>query len=279
MTAAPENPSAPEPIGYRRWSEEWWENRGPGVKERRCTAHRRTGEQCRNPAILGATVCRYHGGAAKQVVRAARIRLQNAAEKMARELLGMATDPSVSDSVKLAAIRDALDRAGLKPITTVDLEVSTKPWEQVFEGISKVVAGPRETSAPALEIGGGVLGEGTDNLASESVDDADVVIGEIDDDPLPEGEDEVIDSGYTDAESVIDVGIVNPDVDVEIMNRSPGTTTPDQDQNDLSVDPGLTPGPLGLSGPAGSGLMRLEDAVEAAAEMQRRANLRDIRRR
>jgi hypothetical protein len=53
--------------------------------------------------------------------------LQNAAEKLARELLGMATDPNVSDSVKLAAIRDALDRAGLKPTTIVDLEVSTKP--------------------------------------------------------------------------------------------------------------------------------------------------------
>jgi hypothetical protein len=57
---------------------------------------------------LGARVCRYHGGAAKQVVRAARVRLQNAAEKMARELLGMATNPDVSDPVKLAAIKDAL---------------------------------------------------------------------------------------------------------------------------------------------------------------------------
>jgi hypothetical protein len=121
--------STSEPIGFRRWSEEWWENRGPGVKERHCTAHRKNDEQCRNPAILGATVCRYHGGAAKQVVRAATVRLQNAAEKMARELLGMATNPNVSDPVKLAAIRDALDRAGLKPITTVDLEVSTRPWE------------------------------------------------------------------------------------------------------------------------------------------------------
>ena len=114
------DPSTPEPTGYRRWSEEWWGNRKPGVKEHRCTAHRRTGEQCRNPAILGATVCRFHGGAAKQVVHAARVRLQNAADKMARELLGMATIPNVSDSVKITAIRDALDRAGLKPVTAVD---------------------------------------------------------------------------------------------------------------------------------------------------------------
>ena len=53
--------------------------------------------------------------------------MQNAAEKMARELLGMATDPNVSDPVKLAAIKDALDRAGLKPVTAVDLDISTKP--------------------------------------------------------------------------------------------------------------------------------------------------------
>ena len=121
------------------------------VPDRQCTAHRKNGDQCKNPAILGATVCRYHGGASKQVVHAARVRLQNAADKMARELLGMATDPNVSDSVKITAIRDALDRAGLKPVTAVDLEVSTKPWEKVFEGVSKVVAGPRYSDdTPAM---------------------------------------------------------------------------------------------------------------------------------
>jgi hypothetical protein len=97
------------------------------VPEHRCRAHRKNGEQCKNASLIGSTVCRYHGGAAKQCVNAARVRLRNAAEKLARELRGMATDPNVSDSVKLAAIRDELDRAGLKPTTTVDLEVSTKP--------------------------------------------------------------------------------------------------------------------------------------------------------
>ena len=224
MTEPATDPSTPEPTGYRRWSEEWWENRKPGVKEHRCTAHRRTGEQCRNPAILGATVCRFHGGAAKQVVHAARVRLQNAAEKMARELLGMATDPNVSDSVKLAAIRDALDRAGLKPITTVDLEVSTKPWEKVFEGVSKVVAEPRY-SDDTLAIERGSLEDSTDNHVSESGDD--VIVGEFDDDVI---EDDLLDvQPQRESADIIDVEIegIDPSYNDTGMSTGLGTAYPD----------------------------------------------------
>lgn len=77
------------------------------------------------------------------------------------------------------AIRDALDRAGLKPVTAVDLEVSTKPWEAGFEGILKVVAGPRNLPTQAAlqsESGSAAIGSGNDR----------VIRGEIDDDPLPE---------------------------------------------------------------------------------------------
>src|SRR5690348_9689206 len=51
----------------------------PGSKnpERRCTAKsQRTGERCKAAAIKGGTVCRVHGGAAKQVQKAAKERLQ-----------------------------------------------------------------------------------------------------------------------------------------------------------------------------------------------------------
>ena len=266
MTEPATDPSTPEPTGYRRWSEEWWENRKPGVKEHRCTAHRRTGEQCRNPAILGATVCRFHGGAAKQVVHAARVRLQNAAEKMARELLGMATDPNVSDSVKLAAIRDALDRAGLKPVTAVDLEISTKPWEKVFEGVSKVVAGPRYSeNRPAIE--GGILDEATDKSSAESENE--VVVGEfdddeIDDDPYLTGIQQQRESTENDAD-VIDVEIegIDPERYTDTMSDQP--TTPDQDGSSLSGQLGASVGPLGATGPVGSGLMSLLDAKEAGS--------------
>jgi hypothetical protein len=202
--------------------------------------------------------------------------LQNAAEKMARELLGMATDPNVSDSVKLAAIRDALDRAGLKPITTVDLEVSTKPWEKVFEGVSKVVAGARY-SDDTLAIERGSLEDSTDNHVSESGDD--VIVGEFDDDVI---EDDLLGvQPQRESADIIDVEIegIDPSYNDTGMSTGLGTAHPDQDQSDLSVDLGL--GPLGPNGPTGSGLMSLSDAVEAAADMRARhaARLRDMRRR
>jgi len=77
-------------------------------------------------------VCRFHGGAAKHVKAAARTRLENAADRMARQLLGIALTAD-SEAVMLAAVKDALDRAGLKAPSEVVLSQSDpKPYEQVF---------------------------------------------------------------------------------------------------------------------------------------------------
>ena len=104
--------------------------------ERRCTAHRKNGDQCKNAARHGTNVCDFHGAKAPQVKRRARQRIEEAADRMACELLKMATDENVADSVKLAAIRDALDRAGLAAKNAVEIELGPpKPYEVIFDRI------------------------------------------------------------------------------------------------------------------------------------------------
>ena len=46
-----------------------------------------------------------------------------ASDRLARQLLNMTTDPNVADPVKLAAIKDTLDRSGLAAKTAVSVEV------------------------------------------------------------------------------------------------------------------------------------------------------------
>jgi hypothetical protein len=63
---------------------------------------------------------------------AARRRLDEAADRMARELLGIATGAE-SEAVKLAAVRDALDRAGLSAKQSVELSAKRpEPWEEMM---------------------------------------------------------------------------------------------------------------------------------------------------
>jgi hypothetical protein len=105
---------------------------------RRCTADTQAGKPCRRYAIRGGTVCRVHGGAAPQVKAKARQRLDEAADRMARELLNIATGAE-SEAVKLAAVRDALDRAGLKPPAQVELSAKPpEPWEELLGDVMHV---------------------------------------------------------------------------------------------------------------------------------------------
>jgi hypothetical protein len=120
----------------------WGDGRNP---ERQCIAHRRNGDRCRRVAILGGTVCATHGGRSPQVKRAARTRLEMAADRMAKELLGIATDDNAPAAVKLGAIKDALDRAGLSAKTAVEIEVGpTRPYEALLTDM--LTGGSRATS-------------------------------------------------------------------------------------------------------------------------------------
>ena len=145
---------------------------------------------------------------------------------MARELLGMARDPNVSDPVKLAAIRDALDRAGLKPATTVDLEVSTKPWEAVFEGISKVVAGPRDPEATLAEL---------PELDTATESESDEIVGEFDDDEIQDDLPRIQQRRKSENAEIVDVEIVDAGYTDAPMTNGSRTTTPDPDDSSRSV--------------------------------------------
>lgn len=117
-----------------KWSEQWWATKAkPGV--RRCKAHRKNGNRCQRAAINGANVCPTHGGRAPQVQAAARRRLAEATDHMARELLKMAVDPNVNDAVKLKAMTEALDRGGVTIKSTATVEITAKPYEEVFDSV------------------------------------------------------------------------------------------------------------------------------------------------
>jgi len=96
-----------------------------------CKAHTRSGSPCKNAPILGGEVCRMHGGAAPQVRAAAQRRLLASSDRMAKLLLDLATSAE-SEAVRLAAIKDALDRAGLTAKQQVELSLA--PWEEALQG-------------------------------------------------------------------------------------------------------------------------------------------------
>ena len=82
------------------------------MRAQRCSAHsKQTGNPCKQPAIKGGTVCRYHGGAAPQVIAKAEERLKaliHPALTALDELIAQKEFPSV----RIAAVKDVLDRNG-----------------------------------------------------------------------------------------------------------------------------------------------------------------------
>jgi hypothetical protein len=94
--------------------------------------------QCRKFARLGSTVCKTHGGATKQVIEKARVRVEMASNKLMGKLIEFAFDDSKPPDTQLRAIQSALDRAGLRPPAEVVLSQGEppKPWEEVYEGLT-----------------------------------------------------------------------------------------------------------------------------------------------
>lgn len=136
------DPSTPERVVM--YSEEWWATRTPEVRARRCHATNGNGDQCGKVAMEAQKVCGTHGGRAPQAKLAARRRLDEAADRMARELLNIATGAE-SEAVKLTAVRDALDRAGLKPPAQVELSAKPpEPYEELLGDVMQITKAQHE---------------------------------------------------------------------------------------------------------------------------------------
>lgn len=74
-----------------------------------------------------------HGSGAPQVKEKAAERLREGVMPMLATLYRLANDDSVPPAVQLAAVRDWLDRSGIKEHIVVEVEV--KPWERLVDGI------------------------------------------------------------------------------------------------------------------------------------------------
>jgi hypothetical protein len=127
-------PSSERPI--ERLSDEWWDARSPETRARRCRAHRKNGARCAKVAMEAQQVCGTHGGRAPQAKAKARQRLENAADRMARALLGIA-EGAESEAVKLAAVKHVLAIGGLSEKTSVDVQVGLKPYEELLQSLSE----------------------------------------------------------------------------------------------------------------------------------------------
>src|SRR5262245_28796987 len=94
---------------------------------RRCTAQSsQTGKRCKNASIPGGRVCRYHGGAAPQVIKKAQERIREL-EHPAVDAIAKILDPKSpsSDAARLSAAHDILNRCGHKQPEQVELTSST----------------------------------------------------------------------------------------------------------------------------------------------------------
>ena len=84
----------------------------PNPMARQCTATAKsTGKRCTHPPIHGGSVCRFHGGAAPQVIKKARERLADLVDPAIGRLKVLVN--AEDERVALAAAKDILDRNDL----------------------------------------------------------------------------------------------------------------------------------------------------------------------
>ena len=131
-----------------------------------CKATRRDGTPCRRAPIQGATVCRAHGGAAPQVKAKAQQRLLEKVPKMLRMLNEIASNEKIPPAVRLAAIRDWLDRAGVD--RKIEVELTSSSFSEFVAGI---VATVDDEDVPTVSAGFAARLNGIDVVDAEVVED------------------------------------------------------------------------------------------------------------
>lgn len=238
------HPSAP--TAPAKYSFEWWEARN---NLGRCKAHRKNGDRCKRPTDPGAAVCGHHGARAPAVRRRARQRLEEATDRMARELLKMAVNPDVADAVKLRAITEALDRGNLA--TKTEIEISASPFHQIGETVmgQLAIGGSRAEFRRSQ----GATGDESDER-----------------DPLAELRAHDVRAAMRDEPRAIDRH-GNLVIDAEIVPDLSGhDRQPYPDSRDGYED-APSERTAGHTPPSG-GLMSLPEAVEQAADMKRLAH-------
>ena len=88
-------------------------------EERRCRARHRDGGRCKNWAIRGGTVCRYHGGSAPQVRAAAAERLAALVHPAITRLSRLMRNRN--PHIRMRAVENILDRTNFKGDTVIRL--------------------------------------------------------------------------------------------------------------------------------------------------------------
>lgn len=132
------------------------------LQQPRCAHITKAGEMCTQRAVLGTgyagikPLCRNHGGTSKgvreqasDVVEAARMMLTSSVPSALDKLVKFATaNEGVAQNIQLAAIKEILDRAGVKHETTqkVEVEVTQSYKSRVAEQLAKLAPSKDEAN-------------------------------------------------------------------------------------------------------------------------------------
>jgi hypothetical protein len=188
-----------------------------------------------------------------------------ATDPAVKQLATIAFDENAPVQTRLKASIAIIDRGGLGPQTAVDVSVTARPYEQIFDLETMESGGSRAEHRRSM---------GEDDSVTEA-------IGSTDDDQHALGLEAAEDDLIVDAEVLGD----EPDARefAARMTHSPrhidaDPMTSDDDERGSAFDSAPKFNPFARTPPPEAGLMPFDAAVSAAAEMRRSAVLRQAQR-